>query len=96
MLHCLQKSLVKKSVLILLIALVFSIPQLPAQSAPETASIRPEVSKIEQFYIGGSPKGKAPRQSAPHHTPDFYLDESGFATGNAQPGLALDYMAMHQ
>ena len=24
------------------------------------------------FYVGGMPKGKNPKDAAPHHTPDFY------------------------
>lgn len=33
------------------------------------------------FMLGGLPKGKKPEEAAPHHTPDFYLDESGFIVG---------------
>lgn len=33
------------------------------------------------FSIGGLPKGKTPEEAGQHHTPDFYLDESGFITG---------------
>jgi len=45
------------------------------------------------FYVGGMPPGKDPKETAPHHTPDFYLDESGFSTGvNALVNLVLDYM----
>ena len=45
------------------------------------------------FYVGGMPPGKDPKTSAPHHTPDFYLDESGFITGvNALVNLVQDYM----
>jgi hypothetical protein len=34
------------------------------------------------FLFGGAPKGKPIRETAPHHTPDFYIDESGFKVGN--------------
>ncbi len=45
------------------------------------------------FYIGGLPKGKDPKTSASHHTPDFFLDESGFKTGVvAMTNLVLDYL----
>lgn len=45
------------------------------------------------FFIGGLPKGKDPKTSAPHHSPDFFLDESGFITGvNAMVNLVVDYM----
>ncbi|WP_336517118.1 M20/M25/M40 family metallo-hydrolase [Pollutibacter soli] len=44
------------------------------------------------FYFGGLPRGKDPKTSAPHHTPDFYLDESGFKTGLiAMLTLVLEY-----
>ncbi|MBI1780005.1 MAG: amidohydrolase [Sphingobacteriales bacterium] len=33
------------------------------------------------FSLGGLPKGKDPKDAGPHHTPDFYLDESGFIVG---------------
>ncbi|RTL59121.1 MAG: amidohydrolase [Sphingobacteriales bacterium] len=33
------------------------------------------------FSLGGLPKGKDPKDAGPHHTPDFYLDESGFILG---------------
>jgi amidohydrolase len=46
------------------------------------------------FYIGGMPKGMDPKVAAPHHTPEFYLDESGFITGvHALVQLVVDYMA---
>jgi amidohydrolase len=47
------------------------------------------------FYIGGLPVGKDPKTSASHHTPDFFLDESGFKTGVvAMSNLVVDYMEM--
>lgn len=33
------------------------------------------------FSLGGLPNGKEPKDAGPHHTPDFYLDESGFIVG---------------
>ncbi len=33
------------------------------------------------FFLGGMPKGADPRKAPPHHTPDFYIDESGFKLG---------------
>lgn len=33
------------------------------------------------YFLGGMPKGTEPGDAAPHHTPDFYLDESGFVLG---------------
>ena len=33
------------------------------------------------FYVGGMPKNKNAANAAPHHTPDFFIDESGMKTG---------------
>lgn len=45
------------------------------------------------FYLGGMPKGKDPATAAPHHTPDFYVDEAGMNTGiKAFCHLVIDYM----
>lgn len=45
------------------------------------------------FFLGGMPKGMHPLDAAPHHTPDFFIDESGFKTGvKALMQLTLDYM----
>ncbi|HEU4472953.1 MAG TPA: amidohydrolase [Flavisolibacter sp.] len=45
------------------------------------------------LYVGGMPAGKDPKTSAPHHTPDFYIDESGMKTGvKALVYLVTDYM----
>jgi amidohydrolase len=47
------------------------------------------------FFLGGMPKGKDPKTAADHHTPDFYLDESGFTLGvKAFVNLVIDYMDM--
>lgn len=45
------------------------------------------------FYLGGMPKGKDPKLAPPHHTADFYIDESGLTTGiRAFCHLVIDYM----
>jgi amidohydrolase len=45
------------------------------------------------FFLGGMPKGQDPRKTASHHTPDFFIDESGFKLGvKALTNLTLDYM----
>ena len=33
------------------------------------------------FNVGGMPKGKTAKESAPHHTPDFYVDDSRLDVG---------------
>ncbi|WP_337040716.1 amidohydrolase [Emticicia sp. 17c] len=46
------------------------------------------------FFLGGKPKGKT--DPAPHHTPDFYIDESGFTLGmKSLAGLTVDYFEMN-
>ena len=45
------------------------------------------------FFLGGMKPGEDPKNVAAHHTPDFYLDESGFSLGvKAFCNLTLDYM----
>lgn len=48
------------------------------------------------FFLGGMPKDKKPSEAAPHHTPDFYIDESGFGLGvKTLSSLVVDYMEMN-
>jgi amidohydrolase len=47
------------------------------------------------FFLGGMPKDQDPLKAPSHHTPDFFLDESGFTLGvKALCNLTLDYMGM--
>lgn len=49
------------------------------------------------FFIGGMPAGKDPAATAAHHTPDFFIDESGMPTGvKAFCFIVLDYMAQYK
>lgn len=44
------------------------------------------------FNVGALPKGTDPKNAGPHHTPDFYLDESGFIVGvKAFTQLVFDF-----
>ena len=44
------------------------------------------------FFVGGMPKGKNVKDAAPHHTPDFYLDDSRLDVGvKAFANIVLDY-----
>ena len=44
------------------------------------------------FFIGGMPKGKNPVEAAPHHTPDFYVEDSGMLLGlRTFCNLVFDY-----
>jgi len=47
------------------------------------------------FYLGGMPNGNDPKKAPPHHTAQFYVDESGMKTGiKAFCDLVIDYMNM--
>ena len=44
------------------------------------------------FSLGGMTKGKDPKTVGPHHTPDFFVDESGLKLGvRVLSNLVLDY-----
>jgi amidohydrolase len=46
------------------------------------------------FNLGGMPKGIDPSKAAPHHTPDFYIDDSMLDVGvKAFCNLVFDYAA---
>jgi len=45
------------------------------------------------FFIGGKPLNVKPKDAPSHHTPDFYIDESGLKLGViSMVNLTLDYM----
>jgi amidohydrolase len=65
----------------------------PAETGAEDFSFFANEVPGLYFYIGGLPKGKDPKTAASHHTPDFFIDESGFIVGvNAMVNLVTDYM----
>lgn len=44
------------------------------------------------FFVGGMPKGKDPKTTAAHHTPDFYIDDSRLDVGiKAFCNIVFDY-----
>ena len=46
------------------------------------------------FFLGGMPKGQDPSKAAPHHTPDFYVDDEGMLLGiKTMSRLAVDYLS---
>lgn len=48
------------------------------------------------FFVGGTPLNVAEKDAPAHHTPDFYIDESGMKTGvKAMVNLTIDYMNQH-
>ena len=45
------------------------------------------------LFLGGKPLGTSVIDAAPHHTPDFFLDDNCMETGvKAMTMLTLDYM----
>ncbi|MBX2876836.1 MAG: amidohydrolase [Saprospiraceae bacterium] len=45
------------------------------------------------LFLGGMPKGMDPAEAAPHHTPDFFIDDSGLDLGvKLLCNLTMDYM----
>ncbi len=49
------------------------------------------------FFLGGKPLEVSPWDAAPHHTPDFYIDESGFTLGvRTMSQLVVDYAQKHE
>jgi amidohydrolase len=48
------------------------------------------------FFVGGMSPEMSPEEAAPHHTPDFFIDEEGMKLGvQSLSALAYDYMQMH-
>jgi amidohydrolase len=83
------------------------LPTLHKSAGPENVILRPPSTRAEDmsffmekapglyFNLGAMTIGKDPKTTASHHTPDFYLDESGFKLGvKTLVNLVLDYMAM--
>lgn len=49
------------------------------------------------FFLGGMPAGMSAEEAAPHHTPDFFIDDSGLMLGvRTLSYLTLDYMEQHK
>lgn len=49
------------------------------------------------FFLGAMDPDKKPEDVAPHHTPDFYLNESGFHVGvKALSYLVVDYFELNK
>jgi amidohydrolase len=66
---------------------------LPTTAAEDFAKYQEKIPGLF-FGLGGMPKNKVAAETAPHHTPDFYLDEGGFGMGvKAFCHLVVDYAA---
>jgi amidohydrolase len=85
------------------------IPSLESATGKENVSEREWVTGAEDFsyfgtkapafflYLGGMPKGNDPQKAPPHHTAEFFIDESGMITGiKVFCNLVIDYMYMQK
>lgn len=84
------------------------LPTLQGTAGKNNVILAPAMTGAEDFsfyqdkvpglfiFLGGMPKGKNVADTASHHTPDFYIDESGFVLGiKALTNLTVDYMEMN-
>ena len=84
------------------------LPALQQTAGAANVSISPPVTGAEDFsfyqqkvpglffFLGGMPKGGDPKTTPANHSPDFFIDESGFALGvKALCNLTIDYMDEH-
>ncbi|CCH55282.1 amidohydrolase [Fibrisoma limi BUZ 3] len=68
----------------------------PAQTGAEDFSFYQQKVPGFFYFLGGMTKGKKLEDSAPHHTPDFQIDESCFVLGmKSLCHLTVDYMDQH-
>ncbi len=83
------------------------LPSLQASAGADHVKLKPPVTGAEDFsfyqekvpglfiFLGGMPKNGDPIKAPSHHTPDFFIDESGFTLGvNTLCNLAIDYMLL--
>lgn len=81
------------------------VPTLEAVAGKDNVKITPAHTGAEDFsfyqqkipgffyFLGGMPKGKKVEDAAPHHTPDFQIDEGCFVLGmKSLCRLTVDYM----
>ncbi len=65
----------------------------PAQTGAEDFSFYQQKVPGFFYFLGGMSKGKKVEDTAPHHTPDFQIDESCFVLGmKSLCHLTVDYM----
>jgi amidohydrolase len=83
------------------------VPSLQAAAGEENLIVMDPMTGSEDFsffqqekpgffiFLGGMKKGADPLKTPSHHTPDFYLDESGFTLGvKTLSYFVVDYMGM--
>lgn len=84
------------------------LPSLQKTAGTKNVKLKPAVTGGEDFsffqgkvpglffFLGGMPKGGNPKTAPSHHTPDFFIDESGLILGvKALTNLTVDYMDMN-
>ena len=70
---------------------------MPAKTGAEDFSFYAQKVPGLFFFIGGLPKGKDPKTSGPHHTPEFLIDDNSFKTGVvAFCNLIFDYPELNK
>lgn len=83
------------------------VPTLQSVMGPEHVHLIPAITGAEDFsffqrevpgfyfFIGGTPLDVAEKDAAPHHTPDFYVDDAGMIYGvKTMSRLVVDYENM--
>jgi amidohydrolase len=70
-----------------------TIPSLEYATGAEDFSYYGTKAPAFFFYLGGMPKGNDKAKAPPHHTADFYVEDSGMKTGiRAFCTIVIDYM----
>lgn len=70
-----------------------NVTLIPAKTGAEDFSYYQQNVPGFFFFLGGMPKGKNVSEAAPHHTPDFYVDEGSLVLGiRSLSRLAVDYL----
>jgi amidohydrolase len=65
----------------------------PAETGAEDFSFFAQKVPGLFLFLGGAPKGTDLKKAPSHHTPDFFIDESGLSLGvKTLVNLTLDYM----
>lgn len=68
----------------------------PLTAAEDFSFFQKEVPGL-YYFVGGRPSDVSAEEVAPHHTPDFRIEESAMKTGvRALAGLTIDYMLSQQ
>ncbi|NEQ55737.1 MAG: amidohydrolase, partial [Leptolyngbya sp. SIO3F4] len=71
-----------------------NVNEIPAKTGAEDFSFFQKEVPGLFFFLGGMPKGINPEDAAPHHTPDFFIDDSGLKLGvETLSMLTLNYFA---